>query len=883
MAGIINIILATTGVNAVVGALGKVQGSLGGIAAVGGTATAALAGIKGALDYGGELNDLHARTGQAVRDLVVLRRAFDNSGIGAASTAQMIGLLQKGISGLNEEGGKTDEVFKRLGLSQAALREMDVTAQMTALTDAFSRIANPAERAALSMQLFGRSGGQMLQLLGDSAALATAEREVGRLGQRAQENAARFDDVGDRLSLARERLREFWLVAAEQAIPALQTMANLIDRFNPSVVAASFAGVTAVFGSLFAAGAVMKLDHLVLDWATRQGNPIGQAFASRFLAPLTGSLANVLPIGLAAAVATAVAYGIFSGWSEAQNQIRAQANAGFDEVGKVQRMAGGIRSDADVQRTLGAAMTAQDRVGGEIQKLNGEMWLSDAQKQALASYLQQYEQLTGIITLLSGKFAEQRQAENRAADAAKERLAREKEAAEFLAGDDAKKLQDTVDLAAEEKQTLAERIELSRFNLQFLQHNLTREKERLTAAGEVNGKKAAELKIQAAIAAESEKLAKLEQDHAQRTAQASQDGADDRLREIAGRRAQLEGDFGRTEAEKWGERKRLLAEEIAAQQELLAHLRVLRETTTDQAARATYDGALRTGADKLADLQGQQAGEGADPNSVVDQLTSSLTALRNEWGTVAQQIAGSMRSVVGGAVSSVASNVTGLIMRTRSLGDAWRSVATTIVTQVVQSIVELGVRWIATQIMMATMGKAIQAASTAATAPIAAAQAAIWATPATLATIATFGAAAVAAPGFIAGANAVSMGLSAVPGFSEGGYTGRTGGIVHQEEYVFSAPAVRAIGLDNLEAMHAAGRNGRGFDSSAAPVAALGGGLDGERMLDALAKKIKMTAVVVPDERAARRIDRNSAAAGDVVSIVRAHRAEIFRQGPGRA
>lgn len=55
-----------------------------------------------------------------------------------------------------------------------------------------------------------------------------------------------------------------------------------------------------------------------------------------------------------------------------------------------------------------------------------------------------------------------------------------------------------------------------------------------------------------------------------------------------------------------------------------------------------------------------------------------------------------------------------------------------------------------------------------------------------------------------------------MPGHAAGGYTGqgdpsRVAGLVHQEEYVFSAPAVRSIGVGNLERMHRTARSGRGF------------------------------------------------------------------------
>jgi hypothetical protein len=157
-----------------------------------------------------------------------------------------------------------------------------------------------------------------------------------------------------------------------------------------------------------------------------------------------------------------------------------------------------------------------------------------------------------------------------------------------------------------------------------------------------------------------------------------------------------------------------------------------------------------------------------------------------------------------------------------SWGQALAMIGTTILTTIVQSIVQMGVRWVATQILMATVGKSIMAASLAATVPIAAASSAVWATPATLATIASYGAAAAAAPGFILGAQGMVLAQS-LAAFREGGYTGDgnpndVAGIVHRGEFVVPADAVDRIGLSTLQAMTAAGSSDPGaFTSSAAP------------------------------------------------------------------
>jgi hypothetical protein len=50
--------------------------------------------------------------------------------------------------------------------------------------------------------------------------------------------------------------------------------------------------------------------------------------------------------------------------------------------------------------------------------------------------------------------------------------------------------------------------------------------------------------------------------------------------------------------------------------------------------------------------------------------------------------------------------------------------------------------------------------------------------------------------------------LFGIPGFATGGYTGSTGGMVHPNEFVFNADAVRSIGIGSLERQQAIGMAG---------------------------------------------------------------------------
>lgn len=312
------------------------------------------------------------------------------------------------------------------------------------------------------------------------------------------------------------------------------------------------------------------------------------------------------------------------------------------------------------------------------------------------------------------------------------------------------------------------------------------------------------------LAAEKKKAEDIEDRH---RAKALADAAEERQREQRAKIQRIESNRFLTDRMKRGLLYDVYRGEAGALPDQIAAAQAGFNTSkTDSAMQVEYKREL----DRLRDRQ--KYGNPADleanrPLTVLDETKQGLASLADSFATIGQTIS----QTIGSALNSVSENITGLIMRTQTWGDALRNIANTILTSVVGAIVQASVQWIARKLIEVTLGATLQKAALAASIPVAAGFAALWAGPAALATIASFGGAALAAPASIAGATAMTKVL-ALANFDVGGYTGPGGakevaGVVHRGEVVFSQRDVaRAGGVSAVENLRVSGgmRDGGG-------------------------------------------------------------------------
>ncbi len=192
------------------------------IRAAAGVVTAGFDRFKQALDVGGQLNDLSANTGIAVADLVVLQQEFANAGKSAEDIGPVFGKMAKTL-----QGGSADDTIKKLGINLDELKKKTPAEQFRTLGTAINTIQDPSQKAAASMEIFGRSGAELLALF-SSDGFGDAANQVGSQAQILAKDAALFDDVSDKLALTGLKVRGFWVGVAEKVAPVLKP---LLDKF----------------------------------------------------------------------------------------------------------------------------------------------------------------------------------------------------------------------------------------------------------------------------------------------------------------------------------------------------------------------------------------------------------------------------------------------------------------------------------------------------------------------------------------------------------------------------------------------------------------------------------------------------------------------------
>jgi TP901 family phage tail tape measure protein len=287
------------------------QGAMVAGAAFAAAGTGIAYGVNRILNSADELAKMSQRIGISVEELSRLRHAADLSGVSFEGMTSAVRLLSRNMDEAFTSGtGQAADAFARLGveLADADGKLRSNSDVMAEVADRFADMEDGAEKTALAMQIFGRSGTDLIPMLNQGAdALQRMKDEADELGlvitPEMAANAEMFNDNLTRL---------------QGVMTGLLTM-----------VAADLAPVLAEFTTWLVdmAKGFSDMDPWMQSAVTRFG-----VFAA-VLAPLGAVLAVVvagiaaigLPVALAAAGIIALTAAVVAFWPEIQRAGEAVA------------------------------------------------------------------------------------------------------------------------------------------------------------------------------------------------------------------------------------------------------------------------------------------------------------------------------------------------------------------------------------------------------------------------------------------------------------------------------------------------------------------------------------------------------------------------------
>lgn len=187
--------------------------------------------IKQGLEYASSLGEVSQQLGVTTETLQVYRYAATQAGISQEE-------IEKGLQRLTREIGKNNKAFGELGIAttDSTGKSRDTGDVFRDLAEKLSAIEDPAKRAAIEVQLFGKSGQVLDTILSEGA------KGIDGYAQAAAELGLVLDDVAiKKADDANDKLSALNQVLSANIAGAVADNATVILRLADAIIAVSAA------------------------------------------------------------------------------------------------------------------------------------------------------------------------------------------------------------------------------------------------------------------------------------------------------------------------------------------------------------------------------------------------------------------------------------------------------------------------------------------------------------------------------------------------------------------------------------------------------------------------------------------------------------------
>lgn len=188
-------------------------------------------GIKKVIELGAELDHLSTQTGIAVSQLFIMRQAFEDGGVGADKVKMSIAKMQRTIGEASNGMQEQAEALDTLGLSLKELKALSPDEQFNAMGKAIMQIEDPAMRANAAMEIFGRSGAELLTVF-QSGAMDDAAASLGGQASILEKNSVLFERVSTLMGRAGKKIGGFFVGIADKVVPLILPLLEQLDALD---------------------------------------------------------------------------------------------------------------------------------------------------------------------------------------------------------------------------------------------------------------------------------------------------------------------------------------------------------------------------------------------------------------------------------------------------------------------------------------------------------------------------------------------------------------------------------------------------------------------------------------------------------------------------
>jgi len=190
------------------------------------------------IEFGDSMHDLSQKTGVGTEMLSTFKLSAEKSGTSLNGVAFALRYLSRDLMAAQKSGKSTSNMFSEMGVetkdSSGKLRDLD--AVFYDVAESISKMDDGAEKTALAMKIFGRSGMELIPMLNlGSAGLKENADMARKLGMiMSQETAKAADEFNDTLAELSGAGRSTFQMIATTILP---TLSKLINHIRDAIVA----------------------------------------------------------------------------------------------------------------------------------------------------------------------------------------------------------------------------------------------------------------------------------------------------------------------------------------------------------------------------------------------------------------------------------------------------------------------------------------------------------------------------------------------------------------------------------------------------------------------------------------------------------------------